>query len=171
MQYLDMREYITFLFSMLDEFSATQEAVCKRGRPQTYADVSLIVFYAVMTLKGITAMRTQQTYLFHHPLMLERCQLPACPFHVTLRRRYKAKLRWRIMQHLCEVLKSDEVDSLGSSVVRYCVRSGPSSTIYRSGIKPLTFANTALSMDRRCFNCLLGRPRPLSPRTFAVGEL
>ena len=35
-------------------------------------------------------MRTQQTYLFHHPLMLERCQLPACPSHVTLGRRYKA---------------------------------------------------------------------------------
>ena len=90
MRYPDIREYITFLFSMLDEFSATQEKVAKRGRPQTYADASLIVFYAVMTLKGITAMRTQQTYLFHHPLLLERCQLPACPSHGTLGRRYKA---------------------------------------------------------------------------------
>ena len=90
MQYPDIREYITFLFSMLDEFSATQEDISKRGRPQTYPDASLIVFYAVMALKGITAMRAQQTYLFHHPLMLERCQLPACPSHVTLGRRYKA---------------------------------------------------------------------------------
>ena len=90
MQYPDIREYITFLFSMLDAFSATEEKVSKRGRPQTYADASLIVFYAVMTLKGITAMRAQQTYLFHHPLLLERCQLPACPSHVTLGRRYKA---------------------------------------------------------------------------------
>ena len=90
MQYPDIREYITFLFSMLDEFSISQEDVSKRGRPQTYPDASLIVFYAVMALKGITAMRAQQTYLFHHPLMLERCQLPACPSHVTLGRRYKA---------------------------------------------------------------------------------
>ena len=90
MQYPDMIEYITFLFSMLDEFSATEEKVSKSGRPQTYADASLIVFYAVMTLKGITAMRAQQTYLFYHPLLLERCQLPACPSHVTLGRRYKA---------------------------------------------------------------------------------
>ena len=90
MQYPDIREYITFLFSMLDEFSATREKVSKKGRPQTYADASLIVFYAVMTLKGITAMRAQQTYLFHHPLWLERCQLPASPSHVTLGRRYKA---------------------------------------------------------------------------------
>ena len=90
MQYPDMREYITFLFSMLDEFSICQEDVSKRGRPQTYPDASLIVFYAAIALKGITAMRAQQTYLFHHPLYLERCQLLACPSHVTLGRRYKA---------------------------------------------------------------------------------
>lgn len=92
MQYPDMREYITFLFSMLDAFSAAQEKVSKRGRPETYSDASLIVFYAVMTLKGITTLRTQQMYLFHHPLLLERCQLPACPSHVTLGRRYKTLL-------------------------------------------------------------------------------
>ena len=90
MQYPDIREYITFLFSMLDAFSATEEKVSKRGRPETYPDASLIVFYAVMTLKGITAMRAQHDYLFHHPLYLERCRLPACPSHVTLGRRYKA---------------------------------------------------------------------------------
>ena len=90
MQYPDMREYITFLFSMLDEFLISQEDVSKRGRPQTYPDASLIVFYAVMTLKGITAMRAQQIYLFHHPLWLGRCRLPACPSHVALGRRYKA---------------------------------------------------------------------------------
>lgn len=90
MYYPDLIEYITFLFSMLDEFSLLQENVSKRGRPETYPDASLIVFYAIMTLKGITAMRAQHDYLFHHPLYLERCQLPACPSHVTLGRRYKA---------------------------------------------------------------------------------
>ena len=91
MQYPDLKEYITFLFLMLDEFSTSQEkGDLKRGRPETYADASLIVFYAVMTLKGLTAMRAQQRYLFHHPLWLERCQLPVCPSHVTLGRRYKA---------------------------------------------------------------------------------
>ena len=90
MKYPDWREYITFLFLLLDEFLATQENVSKRGRPETYPDASLIVFYAVMTLKGIPAMRAQQDYLFHHPLWLARCRLPACPSHVTLGRRYKA---------------------------------------------------------------------------------
>ena len=90
MRYPDMIEYIRFLFLMLDEFLATQEKVSKRGRPETYPDASLIVFYTVMALKGITAMRAQHDYLFHHPLYLERCRLPACPSHVTLGRRYKA---------------------------------------------------------------------------------
>ena len=58
MKYPDRIEYITFLFSLLDEFLASQENVSKRGRPQKYSDASLIVFYAVMTLKGITAMRS-----------------------------------------------------------------------------------------------------------------
>ena len=90
MKYPDMIEYTTFLFSVLHEFLATQEKVSKRGRPETYPEASLIVFYAVMTLKGITSMRAQQAYLFHHPLWLKRCQLPKCPSHVTLGRRYKA---------------------------------------------------------------------------------
>ena len=90
MQYPDIKEYITFMFSMLDEFFISEEDISKRGRPQTYPDASLIVFYTVMALKGITAMRAQQTYLFHHPLWLVRCRLPACPTHVTLGRRYKA---------------------------------------------------------------------------------
>ena len=34
MQYPDIKEYITFLFSMLDEFSATQEKIPKKGDPR-----------------------------------------------------------------------------------------------------------------------------------------
>ena len=65
MYYPDMIEYIRFLFLMLDEFSATEEKVSKSGRPQTYSDASLIVFYAVMTLKGIPAMRAQKLCTYH----------------------------------------------------------------------------------------------------------
>ena len=90
MQYPDMRDYITFVFSLLDEFLSCEADISKSGRPHTYSDAALIVFYTIMTLKGITSMRGQQTYLFHHPIYLERCRLPACPSHVTLSRRYKA---------------------------------------------------------------------------------
>ena len=63
---------------MLDEFSTFQEKASKRGRPETYAVASLIVFYTVMTLNGITAMRTQQTYLFHHPLHIWQAGIAVC---------------------------------------------------------------------------------------------
>ena len=92
MRYPDINDYIRFLFSMLDDFFNTQANVRKSGRPQTYSEAALIVFYATMTLKGVTAMRAQHNWLFHHPVMLERFQLPRCPSHVTLGRRYKALL-------------------------------------------------------------------------------
>ena len=50
MYYPDMREYITFLFSLLDEFTETQQVLISRGRPKIYSDASLLVFYAMMTL-------------------------------------------------------------------------------------------------------------------------
>ena len=68
MYYPDIQEYIRFLFLMLEEFSTTQEKVSKRGRPETYADASLIVFYAVMTLKGITAMRAAGLLISSSPV-------------------------------------------------------------------------------------------------------
>ena len=53
MYYPDEKEYITFVFSLLDEFAATKQTLINRGRPKTYSDVSLVVFYAMMTLKQI----------------------------------------------------------------------------------------------------------------------
>ena len=51
MYYPDRKEYITFVFSLLDEFSETKQTLINTGRPKTYSDVSLVVFYATMTLK------------------------------------------------------------------------------------------------------------------------
>ena len=90
MKYPDMNQYITFLFSLLTEFFATQPPRRARGRPRCYTDASLLVFHAAMALKGITALRAQQPWLVQHPRMLQRFRLPACPSHVTLSRRYAA---------------------------------------------------------------------------------
>ena len=51
MQYPDMREYITLVFSLFDEFAEKKQTLTSRGRPKTYSDAALIVFYAMMTLK------------------------------------------------------------------------------------------------------------------------
>ena len=86
----DMQQYITLLFSLLTEFLTTQDPIRRRGCPRRYTDASLLVFYAAMALKGITALRAQHRWLVHHPRMLQRFRLPACPSPVTLCRRYQA---------------------------------------------------------------------------------
>ena len=46
MKYPDMIEYITFLFSLLDEFLRTTEAnVSKRGRPRNLSRMLLSSFF------------------------------------------------------------------------------------------------------------------------------
>ena len=86
----DMNQYITLLFSLLTEFLTTQDPRRRRGRPRRYTDASLLVFYAAMALKGITALPAQHRWLVQHPLMRARCCLPTCPSHVTLSCRYAA---------------------------------------------------------------------------------
>ena len=90
MYYPDRKEYITFLFSLLDEFAERKQSVISRGRPKVYSDASLLVFYAAMTLKQINKIRGQHRWLYTHPIMLETLQLRFCPSHATLARRYKA---------------------------------------------------------------------------------
>ena len=48
MGYPDSDYYITFLFEQLEEFNASISAT--PGRPQSYADNSLIVLFAILTL-------------------------------------------------------------------------------------------------------------------------
>ena len=90
MSYPDMKDYITFLFFLLDEFLESRETPISRGRPKTYSDASLLVFYAIMTQKQIPATRRQHYWLYTHPILLETLRLPKCPSRLTLGRRYKA---------------------------------------------------------------------------------
>ena len=62
MQYPDIREYITFLFSMLDEFSATQEKVSNNG----YVDKKRQVAFA----KDDVLLLTPKTTLAEANLLL-----------------------------------------------------------------------------------------------------
>ena len=110
MYYPEKKEYITFLFSLLDEFAERKQKVINPGRPKTYSDTSLIVFYAVMTLKQINTTRAQHRWLYTHPMMLETLRLPFCPSRSTLARRYKTLLP--LLSEFCEFI-SDWVVSNG----------------------------------------------------------
>lgn len=102
MYYPDAKEYITFLFSLLNAFAESKQKVIDRGRPKIYSDACLVVFYTVMTLKQIHTTRGQHRYLYTHPLMLARLRLPFCPSRSTLGRRYKALLPF--LSEFCEFI-------------------------------------------------------------------
>ena len=90
------------MFSLLDEFAATKQTLINTGRPKTYSDVSLVVFYAMMTLKQINTTRAQHRWLYTHPVILETLRLRYCPSRSTLARRYKALLPY--LSEFCEFI-------------------------------------------------------------------
>ena len=102
MYYPDRKEYITFLFSLLDTFARRKQTPMSRGRPKTYSDAALIVFYAMMTLKQINTTRGHHRWLYTHPLMLETLRLRFCPSRSTLSRRYKSL--FPLLGEFCEFI-------------------------------------------------------------------
>ena len=102
MYYPDERKYITFLFSLFDEFTERKQEVINLGRPKIYSEACLVVFYVLMTLKQINTIRGQHRWLYRHPVMLETLRLPFCPSRSTLRRRYKALMP--VLREFCEFI-------------------------------------------------------------------
>ena len=61
----------------------------RRGRPKVHADSSLIVFFAIMMLKGIHALKAQRRWLLANPIWLCPLRLNSVPSRATLSRRSK----------------------------------------------------------------------------------
>jgi len=91
MSYPDRDYYITFLFEQLETFntSVESESCPTLGRPKSYADESLIVLFAILTLKGIYAFKAQHRWLKLHLPKMPWFNLPTVPSRATLSRRYK----------------------------------------------------------------------------------
>lgn len=91
MSYPDRDYYITLLFQLLEEFEALEpfKPTERRGAPQVYSDRSLIVFFAIMILKGVNRFKAQHRWLWVHLDWLPSLQLETVPSRVTLCRRYK----------------------------------------------------------------------------------
>ena len=91
MSYPDREYYITFLFEQLDHFNASSHALPpeRYGRPKSYTDDSLIVLFALLTLKGIHSFKAQHRWLKLHPQWVCRVKLACVPSRATLCRRYK----------------------------------------------------------------------------------
>ena len=91
MSYPDRDYYITFLFEQLETFNTSVESESSPtlGRPKSYADESLIVLFAILTLKGIYSFKAQHRWLKIHLPQMPWFNLPTVPSRATLSRRYK----------------------------------------------------------------------------------
>ncbi|RKU06617.1 hypothetical protein C6501_18530, partial [Candidatus Poribacteria bacterium] len=91
MSYPDMRYYITFFFRCYKNFEKSNyyHQTEQQGRPKAYTDISLIVFFTVMKLKGINRFKAQTTFLAEHPNWVKRLKFKSTPSRTTLSRRYK----------------------------------------------------------------------------------
>ena len=92
MCYPDQSDYINFLFQRLQDFEEATESqqTNQPGRPKAYSDASLILFFVIMTLKGLNQFRAQHRWAVVHRLWIMRLKLKKVPSRITLLRRYKA---------------------------------------------------------------------------------
>lgn len=76
---------------LLEEFEASTESnqPPQRGHPKVHSDRSLILFFAIMTLRGINRFKTQHKWLSANPDWVATLSFKSVPSRVTLSRRYK----------------------------------------------------------------------------------
>jgi len=90
MPYPYQKDYITFLFQLLDEFESSQGTSKKPGRPFVYENRSLICFFAIMIIKRCFTFKAMYRWLVNHKEESVRLGFTAIPKRATLSRRYKA---------------------------------------------------------------------------------
>lgn len=82
-------DYVETYFTLFEIFQQGRSQQIKRGRPYTYTDKALIVFFTMMLIKQITAFKAQHRWLVTHPLEVLRLGFETIPHRTTLSRRFK----------------------------------------------------------------------------------
>jgi hypothetical protein len=83
-------DYIRSYFTLFERFEEQHPAAAQRGRPFTYAQRLLIVFFTWMLVRRITEFKTQRRWLETHPSEAHELGFPSLPHRTTLMRRYKS---------------------------------------------------------------------------------
>ncbi len=66
MQAPSRADYVRFYFTLFDRFEQAHPAASHRGRPLTYAQRLMIVFFTCMLLRRISEFKAQQRWLSTH---------------------------------------------------------------------------------------------------------
>ncbi len=91
MSYPDQRYYITFFSKRYKDFEKSINANQSKpkGRPKVHPDSSLIIFFAIMLMRGINRFKAQHAFLCEHPAWVKKLKFKSIPDRTTLSRRYK----------------------------------------------------------------------------------
>jgi len=83
-------DYVQTMRSLFHKYQQDSPSHKGRGRMFTYSQITLILFFTIMTFKGIFKFKTQNRWLKNHPDEAKSLDFPGIPHRTTLSRRYKA---------------------------------------------------------------------------------
>lgn len=82
-------DYVRTYFTLFNLFQQTTRTLPQRGRPFTYTEQLLIVFFTHMLIRRITTFKAQERWIAFHPTEARELGFPGCPHRTTLSRRFK----------------------------------------------------------------------------------
>jgi hypothetical protein len=82
-------DYVKFIFHLFNQFDQKRMGR-KLGRPVTYKEKLLIVFFTMMQFRRIYQFKTQRRWLEEHPDERQEIGMETIPHRTTLSRRYKS---------------------------------------------------------------------------------
>jgi hypothetical protein len=82
-------DYVVLIYNRFEAFVQSSDEVAKVGKPYTYQNQSLIVFFMWMQFKKMYQLKTQWRWLKQHPEELALLKWEYVSDRSTLSRRYK----------------------------------------------------------------------------------
>jgi len=84
-----LSEYLEVLRELFRQYQQAHPEVPRRGAPFTYTQISLLVLFAVMTIRHLYGAKAQRRWLLAHPDACSQFGLEQVPSRWTLRRRWQ----------------------------------------------------------------------------------
>jgi len=82
-------DYVETYLTLFERFQQGRNRTPERGRPYTYEDQILIVFFTMMMIRRITAFKAQHRWLNRHSIEAQQLGMESIPHRTTLSRRFK----------------------------------------------------------------------------------
>lgn len=83
-------DYVALIYNRFEAFVQSSDEVAKQGKPYTYQNQSMIVFFMWMQFKKIYKFKSQWRWLTQHPEQVLVLRWESIPDRSTISRRYKA---------------------------------------------------------------------------------